>query len=220
MYSLMEPSFEIAYLLLGLILSIYVIIKGRNRVPFLLLAGAGLTIVITDSLTIIPNLLGYSFQRFENLYHLMGVGQNIISITTITIYVAVYVLYRIVYKDKINPIIDWFIYGLSITRIALSIIPVEGIQLSQNYYLLSVLENIPVLGLGIAISFVSFKFASFKDKYEIREFERLFFESVFVFSSFALFVNRIIPLIITALAVIFEISFSSFIGYRYIKKLE
>ena len=220
MYSLMEPSFEIAYLLLGLILSIYVIIRGRNRVPFLLLAGAGLTIVITDSLTIIPNLLGYSFQRFENLYRLMGVGQNIISITTITIYVAVYVLYRIVYKDKINPVIDWFIYGLSITRIVLAIIPVEGIQLSQNYYLLSVLENIPVLGLGIAISFISFKFTSFEDAYEIREFKKLFFENVLVFSSFVLFVDKIIPLIITALAVIFEISFSSFIGYRYIKKLE
>ena len=220
MYSLMEPSFEIAYLLLGLILSIYVIIRGRNRVPFLLLAGAGLTIVITDSLTIIPNLLGYSFQRFENLYRLMSVGQNIISITTITIYVAVYVLYRIVYKDKINPVIDWFIYGLSITRIVLAIIPVEGIQLSQNYYLLSVLENIPVLGLGIAISFISFKFTSFEDAYEIREFKKLFFENVLVFSSFVLFVDKIIPLIITALAVIFEISFSSFIGYRYIKKLE
>ena len=220
MYSLMEPSFEIAYLLLGLILSIYVIIKGRNRVPFLLLAGAGLTIVITDSLTIIPNLLGYSFQRFENLYRLMGVGQNIISITTITIYVAVYVLYRIVYKDKINPVIDWFIYGLSITRIVLAIIPVEGIQLSQNYYLLSVFENIPVLGLGIAISFISFKFTSFEDAYEIREFKKLFFENVLVFSSFVLFVDKIIPLIITALVVIFEISFSSFIGYRYIKKLE
>ena len=217
MYSLMEPTFQIAYLLLGLVLSIYVMIKGKNKVPFLLLASAGLTIVITDSLTIVPQIFGYSFQRFESLYRLMGVGQDIISITTVAIYAAVYVIYRIIYSNKISPIIDWFVFGLALTRIGLCLIPLDGFSLMQNHYLISTIGNIPVLGLGIAISFVSFKFTSFEDAYE----EKLFFESVLCFSSFVLFTNnKIIPLIISALVVIFKISFSSFIGYKYIKKLE
>ena len=89
---IIEPTFEVVYALIGLFLSIFVLIKGRKKIPYIILASIGFSIVVTDAMTIIPNYLGLSFVKLENFYEILGIGKAAISITLTLLYLSIYIL--------------------------------------------------------------------------------------------------------------------------------
>ena len=99
---IIEPTFEVVYALIGLFLSIFVLIKGRKKIPYIILASIGFSIVVTDSMTIIPNYLGLSFVKLENFYEILGIGKAAISITLTLLYLSIYILYKIIDNYLIN----------------------------------------------------------------------------------------------------------------------
>ena len=74
MQKIMEPAFEIAYLLVGLAISIFILVKSKKRVPYVLFGVMGLVLVFGDSFHLIPRILNSWELGGENIYALSYYG--------------------------------------------------------------------------------------------------------------------------------------------------
>ena len=221
MLEYVEPSFEIVYLALGLLASIYVIIKSRKRPAHLILASMGLSMVFCDAMSYIPKMIGPWCFQISDIYRYFGIGRTGISVSMTVIYTLIYVLYRIIYKNRIPPITDWIVSALVVIRIALFLVPTDGWQINQNFHLLSFLEKIPFVAMGSLLVLMVYKYGQFYNKKYIINLEDVVLSTIFVVAiSFDFLSETHISPLFIFIPFVVAIFALSFIGYRYIKKLE
>ena len=217
---IIEPTFEVVYALIGLFLSIFVLIKGRKKSPYIILASIGFSIVVTDSMTIIPNYLGLSFVKLENFYEILGIGKAAISITLTLLYLSIYILYKIIKRKETPILIDITLYVLAASKIIISLIPITTFEIVNNYFLISFIGNIPFIFLGLLVALYTFKWTSVADDELFEKLSILFAEALLSFTFVVVFNNYYIPLIITVFTGAILLFPTNFIGYQTIKKIE
>jgi len=220
MTTIIEPTFEVAYAIIGLFLSIFVLIKGRKRIPYIIMASIGFSIVLTDSMVIIPKYLGLSFLELENFHKTLGMGSAAMSITLSLIYVAIYALYKIIKNKNTPAIIDITVIVLAASKVIISIASVYGFELIENYYLVSFLSNIPLIGLGFISAFYTLKWTSKTDDELYKKISLLFASALLSYTFVLTFKNSFIPLIIVAFGSVVLLFFPKFIGLNTIVKQE
>lgn len=221
MSTIIEPTFEIAYLLVGFVLSVLVFIKGRKKIPYLILASVGFTIIASDAMTIVPRYAGFTFDQLEYAYSVIGVGSSVISIFMSCLYLAIYILYKHIYKKKTDPLIDITIYVLAAVKVIISLIPQYGFEINHNYYFFRFLSNLPFIVVGTLTAFYAFRWTKIQDNDKLFKFlEAIFIASLISFDFILAFKDNSLPLIIIAFMFALVIFGTSLPNYQTIRKQE
>ena len=219
MYQFVEPTFEIAYLAVGLIISIYVLIKSRKRIPYLLLGSMGLTLVVCDAMVIIPKMIGDWCFDLQDIYNYVGVGRSAITIVMTTLFVLIYFFYRKVKSKEVNPVMDWFVSVLAVIRIVMTLIPISDIRLAGNYerYFF---RNIPFIVMSSTVVFYSYKWTKTDMDYLFEGIEASFIAMLAFFAVSHSFNTTNNFMFIFLFPVVLGIVAISLIKFRFIRKRE
>lgn len=155
----MEPAFEIAYLAVGLAISIFILLKGKKRVPYVVFGIMGLVLVFGDSFHLVPRILNSWDLGGENIVAYLGIGKLITSITMTVFYLLLYWFFKIRYQRKTPIALDLSIYALAIVRIVLCLLPANEWTSAEAPYLWGIYRNIPFVIMGITMVIITYLWA-------------------------------------------------------------
>lgn len=151
MSRIIEPIFNIAYLVTIISLGLLMIIKSNNSKQRKLFGILALILGCGDAFHLIPRIFSLITDSMEANVALLGFGKLITSITMTVFYILVYHFWCGRYKKPIKSVITIIIYGLSLCRIALCLFP-QNDWLSENAsYVWGIYRNIPFMILGVLI---------------------------------------------------------------------
>lgn len=152
----MEPAFEIAYLAVGLAISIFILLKSKKRVPYVVFGIMGLVLVFGDSFHLVPRILNSWDLGGENIVAYLGIGKLITSITMTVFYLLLYWFFKIRYQRKTPISLDLSIYALAIVRIVLCLLPANEWTSADAPYLWGIYRNIPFVIMGIMMVIITY----------------------------------------------------------------
>lgn len=165
MQKIMEPTFEILYLVAGLCISIYILIKSKKRLPYILFGIMGLVLVFGDSFHLVPRIINALELGNETIDYYLGIGKLITSITMTVFYVILFWFFKLRYKEKTSLALDFGIYVLAIIRIALCLLPFNEWTNKNAPYMWGIYRNIPFVVMGILMVVLIFIWTRvYKDK--------------------------------------------------------
>lgn len=163
MQGIMEAIFESMYLAFALFSGVYLLIKSKGRLDYLLLGIAILVLGGGDAFHLIPRMIGLNTTGLDNFKVELGLGKLVTSITMTFFYVIMYIFLIIRYQKKL-PIWLHVIYGfLFMVRIVLVALPYNN-WFAESPYEWNIIRNIPFVMMGIIFIVLSFKFQK-EDKY-------------------------------------------------------
>lgn len=166
MQKIMEPGFEILYLLGGLILSILILINSKKRLSFIIFGIMGLLLVFGDAFHLVPRIFNSWEIGGENIHVYLGIGKLVTSITMTIFYVLLFHFFKLRYKRHTPICVDISIYTLAIIRIVLCFLPFNEWTSINPPYLWGIYRNIPFVLLGILMVYLTFRWArEYKDQY-------------------------------------------------------
>lgn len=142
-----ETVFDLGYLILALIVGIYILSKRKNKLSKLM----GTSVLILgcgDAFHLIPRVLSYFIDYDFTAY--LGTGKLITSITMTIFYILMFYIYKINYKVN-NKRIEYCIWGLSILRILLCLLPQNNWLTNNSSLTIGIIRNIPFVILGLLI---------------------------------------------------------------------
>ena len=99
MQAIMEPIFDILYLITVSTIGIYMIVKGKSNKQYLLFGIMAVVLGFGDAFHLIPRVMALTTENgFEVYAAALGIGKFITSITMTGFYVILYFIWRIRYK--------------------------------------------------------------------------------------------------------------------------
>lgn len=149
-----ESSFDIAYLIIAVILGIMMISKSKNKLGKLM----GVTTLVLgcgDAFHLVPRVLNYFVEYDWTMW--LGIGKFVTSITMTIFYVFMYYIYLENYEIKENKMVTYSVWGLSIIRVILCLFPQNNWLTDSSPILWDILRNIPFIILGALIVILYFK---------------------------------------------------------------
>lgn len=149
-----ESSFDIAYLVIAIVLGIMMISKSKNKLGKMM----GITTLVLgcgDAFHLVPRVLNYFVEYDWTMY--LGVGKLVTSITMTIFYIFMYYIYLENYEVKENKIVTYSVWGLSMIRVALCLFPQNNWLTDSSPLLWDILRNIPFIILGGLIVVLYFK---------------------------------------------------------------
>lgn len=152
---ILESIFEIIYLISGLAISIFILVKSNKRLSFILFGIMGLTLVIGDSFHLVPRIIDAWKLSDENIVKYLGIGKLVTSISMTFFYLILYFFLKIRYQKHPPLYLGFCIYALTLIRIALCVLPQNEWLIENSSYLWGIYRNIPFILLGIVIVILS-----------------------------------------------------------------
>lgn len=159
MQKIMEPTFEILYLIAGLAISIYILIKSKKKTPYILFGIMGLVLVFGDSFHLVPRIINSWELGGDNIYTYLGIGKLVTSITMTIFYIILYWFFKIRYQKKTPLYLDITLYLLAVVRIVLCLLPMNDWTNKDAPYLWGIYRNIPFVIMGIMMVVISLLWA-------------------------------------------------------------
>ena len=160
MQAIMETIFETIYLLFALFSGVYLLIKAKGRLAYILL---GITILVLgcgDAFHLVPRMVGLNTTGLENFKMELGLGKLMTSITMTFFYVIMYIFLIIRYKKNLPLWLHIAYNFLFLTRIILVSLPYNN-WFDESPYIWNIIRNIPFVIMGII--FITMSFAYCKD---------------------------------------------------------
>ena len=143
-----ETVCEIPYLSFVIIAGLIMIIKGRSRL--VRLAGTmSLVLGVGDSFHLIPRVYALWTGGTANHVAALGIGKLITSITMTCFYMIMYYVWRGYYEVEDRKSLTYTMWGLSILRVFLSVLPQNEWLSPTPSLFFGVLRNIPFTAMGI-----------------------------------------------------------------------
>jgi hypothetical protein len=145
-----EMTFEVAYLILVIILGIILIRTAKDQEHKLfgfmaLILGGG------DSFHLVPRIISKATNTFAQHSVSLGIGEMITSITMTIFYVFLYQIYKMRYKRFDTKKLDWTVFFLAALRIIIVVLPQNGWTMTPKPYNWGIIRNIPFTILGIIL---------------------------------------------------------------------
>ena len=176
-----ESSFDIAYLVIAVVLGIMMISKSKNKLGKMM----GITTLVLgcgDAFHLVPRVLNYFVDYDFTMY--LGVGKLVTSITMTVFYIFMYYIYLENYDVKENKVVTYSIWGLSLVRVILCLFPQNNWLTDSSPLMWDILRNIPFIILGGLIVVLYFKMKNedkiFKNVYLLVTLSILFYIPVVV----------------------------------------
>ena len=149
-----ESSFDIAYLIIAVVLGITMISKSKNKLSKMM----GITTWVLgcgDAFHLVPRVLNYFVDYDFTMY--LGVGKLVTSITMTVFYIFMYYIYLENYEIKENKLVTYSVWGLSLVRVVLCLFPQNNWLTDSSPLFWDILRNIPFIILGGLIVVLYFK---------------------------------------------------------------
>jgi len=159
MQRIMEPAFEILYLLVGLVISLIILAKASGRKSFVVFGIMGLLLVFGDAFHLVPRMLNAWGVGGENIVAYLGIGKLVTSITMTVFYVLLFWFFRLRYGKKTHVALDVCVYALATVRIVLCALPMNEWTSADAPYLWGIWRNIPFFVLGVLMVVLAFIWA-------------------------------------------------------------
>lgn len=159
MQKIMEPAFEILYLAVGLLISIFILAKSKKRPAYIVFGIMGLVLVFGDSFHLVPRILNSWELGGPDIHAYLGIGKLVTSITMTVFYLLLYWFFKIRYRKKTPLCLDLSLYALAIVRIVLCLLPQNEWTSVDAPYLWGIYRNIPFLVMGIMMVVLCYKWA-------------------------------------------------------------
>lgn len=157
MQNIIEPIFEIAYLICVIILGFLTLKHSNGRRQFKLFGIMAIILGVGDAFHLIPRIYAVWTDGLENHVKALGVGKAITSISMTVFYVLLYHVWKERYNKKSQPGLSCLVYVLAIIRVGLCFLP-QNMWLSDDPPLSwGIYRNIPFLILAIVIIVLYFK---------------------------------------------------------------
>lgn len=145
-----ETIFDVLYLGFALIAGFTMMTRGNNglvkKAGFMaLLLGAG------DSFHLVPRSIALWTTGLEAHAAALGIGKFVTSITMTIFYLILYYIWRDRYQVKGRKNLTTAMWGLSVLRIALCLLPQNQWLVYRQPLLFGILRNIPFAIMGILV---------------------------------------------------------------------
>jgi hypothetical protein len=163
MQAIMETVFETIYLLFALFSGVYLLIKAKGRLAYILLGIAILVLGCGDAFHLVPRMVGLNTTGLENFKMELGLGKLMTSITMTFFYVIMYIFLIIRYKKNLPLWLHIAYNFLFLIRIILVSLPYNN-WFDESPYIWNIIRNIPFVIMGIIFIIMSFAYCK-DDKY-------------------------------------------------------
>ena len=155
MQGIMEAIFETMYLVFALFSGIYLLVKAKGRLDYVLLGIAILVLGGGDAFHLIPRTIGLNTTGLENYKVALGLGKLVTSITMTFFYVIMYLFLLVRYKEN-PPLWLHIAYGfLFLVRIVLVSLPYNN-WFDESPYVWNIVRNIPFVLMGAIFIVISY----------------------------------------------------------------
>ena len=149
-----ETIFDVAYLVIALVVGTYILVKNKNRLGKLM----GISVLVLgcgDAFHLVPRVLKNFINSDLNLA--LGIGKLITSITMTIFYILIFYIYKDNFKKENNKKLEFCIWLLAISRIALCLLPQNRWMTNDGSVTMGVIRNIPFVILGLLIVILFYK---------------------------------------------------------------
>ena len=167
MQAIMEPIFDILYLITVSTIGIYMIVKGKSNKQYLLFGIMAVVLGFGDAFHLIPRVMALTTENgFEVYASALGIGKFITSITMTGFYVILYFIWRIRYNVQGKHYITAIYLIAGLFRIICCFFFKENdwINNCANCSLMwTLLRNVPFIIVGLMI-ITLFASSAFKHK--------------------------------------------------------
>ena len=154
MQRIMEPIFEIAYLVVVLVLGVRILKASAGRRQFRLMGTAALVLGAGDGFHLLPRIYATWTDGVANHPASLGFGTAVTSVTMTVFYVLLYRLWRVRYGKGAQRGLTAAVYALGAVRVALCLFP-QNRWLSPDAPLSwGIYRNIPFVLLGLLVLFL------------------------------------------------------------------
>lgn len=165
MQAIMESLFDIAYLVIALLLGILILRGAKGRKEVLLFGIMTIVLACGDAFHLVPRIIALNSNGIENYTAALGFGTLITSITVTVFYVLLYHVWRLRYEVKGKTGLTTTVYALAIVRIVLCFFPQNGWMSADAPLAWGIYRNIPFAILGMLMIILFYRAAKeYKDK--------------------------------------------------------
>ena len=151
MQAIAETLFDLVYLITVITLGIRMVLKSRQNKQYRLFGIMAIVLGCGDSFHLVPRAVALCTTGLENYTSALGIGKLITSITMTIFYLILYYIWRERYQIKGRKNLTISMWGLSILRIALCLLPQNQWLSYRPPLLYGILRNIPFAVMGIII---------------------------------------------------------------------
>ena len=151
-----DPVFEILYLAIGSLLSIYLICKAKKRIHYYMFGFLGLLLMLNDLCAFFPSFFDSYASTAKDYLTMVGIGKDITTVLLTVLLVVSFWIYKLRFHKKTSIHLDLTIYVLAFLKIVTTIIPDE-ISFAQNPYAYGILTNIPLIALLVLAIIISYR---------------------------------------------------------------
>lgn len=157
MQGIMESLFDVVYLSTVTFIGIYMMKNSNGNKQYKLFGFMAIVLGVGDAFHLIPRMVALLTTGLNSFTYYLGIGKFITSITMTFFYVILYHVYKIRYDVKNDRTLTYSIYGLSIIRIVLCLLPQNKWTSIDAPLSMGIIRNIPFLILGILIIIIFYK---------------------------------------------------------------
>lgn len=151
MQAIMEPIFEIAYLICVITLGILILRQASGRKQFKLFGIMAIILGCGDAFHLVPRIYASWTDGVENHAAALGFGTAVTSVTMTVFYVLMYHVWQERYNKKTNPPLTCTVYLLAAARVILCLFPQNDWLSADAPLSWGIYRNIPFTILGIII---------------------------------------------------------------------
>ncbi len=154
MQRIMEPIFEVAYLLSVVTFGVLILIQAKKQRQYVLFGSMALVLGFGDAFHLVPRmwaLIESGSTALPQYAVALGFGKAVTSLTMTAFYVMLYEVWRMRYKAEHTAPLTILVYLLSLCRMVLCALP-QNQWLSMDAPLeWGIYRNIPFVALGLLI---------------------------------------------------------------------
>jgi hypothetical protein len=159
MQAIMEPVFEIFYLIGVVVLGILILRKANGNKQFVIYGIMAIVLGCGDAFHLVPRMYALLTDGIANHAPTLGFGKMITSITMTVFYVLLFHVWKIRFNQQHTTGLTTIVYLLAVARVVLCLLP-QNEWLSVDAPLAwGIYRNIPFVILGVIIIIAFFVYA-------------------------------------------------------------
>lgn len=160
MQRIMEPVFEITYLVGIIVLGILILRRANGRKQYVLFGAMAIILGCGDAFHLVPRmwaLIESGTTALPQYAAALGIGKLVTSITMTVFYVMLYHVWALRYGAKLKTPTTVAVYGLALARVVLCLLPQNQWTSMDAPLFWGILRNIPFVLLGAVIIVLYFR---------------------------------------------------------------
>lgn len=153
-----DPMIEIAYLIIGALLSLYFICKAKKRAHYYMFGFLGLFLMLNDLCALFPaSLENYGLNHMKDYLNMLGIGRAITAVLLTVLLVVSFWIYKLKFNKKTSVYLDLTVYVLAFIKIIFTIIQPDEVVINEIPYLYQTISNIPLIVLLVLAVIISYR---------------------------------------------------------------